>query len=37
MRITVVDVSRFISIRRLVLAGYPLHRSPLLYAYYRLY
>jgi len=34
-RITVVDIGWFISIHRLVLAGYPLHKYPELNAYYR--
>mgnify|MGYP000075886379 CR=1 FL=1 len=34
-RITVVDISWFISIHRLVLAGYPLHLHPLLNDYYQ--
>ncbi len=34
-RITVVDIGWFISIHRLVLAGYPLHKYPELNVYYR--
>ncbi len=34
-RVTVVDIAWFISIHRLVLAGYPLHKYPELNAYYR--